>query len=444
MMSVPMLKMGLVLSTMAMLTNWMSQTLPRLVGLDQTAARLGNSEKFISVVYPGQDEGWQVFGSVSDVGGKCVCKLLAPPPNHCRKEPRHTRLGQITEHLQNVTQYLELLDWRTSRDLQHIRDTEKKIISVEKRVKTALSNPYTVTQEVLKELEQSVLESLPLRAVLARFRSEVLKVEVLKREMVRVSSSLTQEQTLTYSSVQQLEQREIQLQSRLHICASSVGCGKLMGLSNPVTIRSFGSRFGSWMMDSMISSSDERVWSMDGYFRGKRVFEYRTLRDFTTGHNFVVHQLPHPWAAAYNNTFPYSWGGSSDIDLMADESGLWAVYTTLMHGGNMVLGRLDPVTLDLVQSWDTGFPKRSAGEAFIVCGSLYVTDSHLNGAKIHFIYHTDSQMYEYTHIPFHNQYSHISMMDYNPREKVLYAWNNGHQVIYNITLLQEIKTFTDV
>lgn len=44
-----MLKMGLVLSTMAMLTNWMSQTLPRLVGLDQTAARLGNSEKFISV-----------------------------------------------------------------------------------------------------------------------------------------------------------------------------------------------------------------------------------------------------------------------------------------------------------------------------------------------------------------------------------------------------------
>lgn len=148
--------------------------------------------------------------------------------------------------------------------------------------------------------------------------------------------------------------------------------------------------------------------------------------------------------AAYNNTFPYSWGGSSDIDLMADESGLWAVYTNLMHGGNMVLSRLDPVTLDLVQSWDTGFPKRSAGEAFIVCGSLYVTDSHLHGAKIHFIYHTDTQMYEYTHIPFHNQYSHISMMDYNPREKALYAWNNGHQVIYNVTLRQEVKTFTEV
>lgn len=49
MMTVPLLKMGLVLSTMAMLTNWMSQTLPKLVGLDQMAARPGTSEKFISV-----------------------------------------------------------------------------------------------------------------------------------------------------------------------------------------------------------------------------------------------------------------------------------------------------------------------------------------------------------------------------------------------------------
>ncbi|KAI5623608.1 noelin-2 isoform X1 [Silurus asotus] len=482
-MSVAVMKMGLVLSTMAMLTNWMSQTLPRLVGLDQTGARPGTSEKYISVVYPGQDEGWQLFGSVSDVGGKCVCRLLAPPPNHCRTEPRYTRFRQLTEHVQNVSRYLEMFDWQTSRDLQHIRAMEQKILGVEMSVKTALSHPHTVTEKVLQDLEQSLLECIPLRLVLARFRSEVLKVEVLKREMESVSLSLGQEQTHTYSSVQQLEQREIQLQSRLHTCASSIGCGKLMGIGNPVTIRSFGSRFGSWMMDSMISSSDERVWWMDGYFKGKRVFEYRSLRDFTTGHNFVVHQLPHPWSgtghvvyngslyynkhqsnvivryhlhsrsvltqhtlsqAAYNNTFPYSWGGSSDIDLMADESGLWAVYTTLTHGGNLVLGRLDPVTLELLQSWDTGFPKRSAGEAFIVCGSLYVTDSHLNGAKIHFIYHTESHMYEYTHIPFHNQYSHISMMDYNPREKALYAWNNGHQVIYNITLLQEVKTFSDV
>ncbi len=48
-MSVPLLKVGAVLSTMIMVTNWMSQTLPGLVGLDPHVARPGNSEKIISV-----------------------------------------------------------------------------------------------------------------------------------------------------------------------------------------------------------------------------------------------------------------------------------------------------------------------------------------------------------------------------------------------------------
>ncbi|KAK3511623.1 hypothetical protein QTP70_013577 [Hemibagrus guttatus] len=259
-------------------------------------------------------------------------------------------------------------------------------------------------------------------------------------------------------------------------------CGKLTGVSNPITIRASGSRFGSWMTDTMIPSSDNRVWSMDGYFKGRRVLEYRTLNDFMKGQNFVQHLLPHPWAgtghvvyngslyynkyqsnilikyhfrsrsvlvqrslsgAGYNNTFPYSWGGSSDIDLMADESGLWVVYTTIANAGNIVISRLQPESLEILQTWDTGFPKRSAGESFMICGTLYVTNSHLAGAKIYFAYYTNTSTYEYTDIPFHNQYSHISMMDYNPRERVLYTWNNGHQVLYNVTLFQVIKTSGD-
>lgn len=49
-MSVPMLKIGAVLSTMAMVTNWMSQTLPSLVGLNGTSiSRGGTSERIVSV-----------------------------------------------------------------------------------------------------------------------------------------------------------------------------------------------------------------------------------------------------------------------------------------------------------------------------------------------------------------------------------------------------------
>lgn len=49
-MTVPMLKIGAVLSTMAMVTNWMSQTLPSLVGLNGTTiSREGTSERIVSV-----------------------------------------------------------------------------------------------------------------------------------------------------------------------------------------------------------------------------------------------------------------------------------------------------------------------------------------------------------------------------------------------------------
>ncbi|MGH0125381.1 UNVERIFIED_CONTAM: hypothetical protein FKN15_026368 [Acipenser sinensis] len=317
-MTVPLLKIGAVLSTMAMVTNWMSQTLPSLVGLNGTMiTRGGTSDKI--TLFPSPEEGWQIYSSAQDPDGKCICTVVAPAQSVCTRDPRSKQLRQLME----------------------------------------------------------------------------------------------------------------------------------------------------------------KVWSMDGYYKGRRVLEYRSLNDFMKGQNFVQHLLPHPWAgtghlvyngslyynkyqsnivikyqfrsrsilvqrslasAGYNNTFPYSWGGFSDIDLMADENGLWAVYTTNQNAGNIVISRLEPQTLEILQSWDTGYPKRSAGESFMICGTLYVTNSHLAGAKIYFAYYTNSSSYEYTDIPFHNQYSHISMLDYNPRERVLYTWNNGHQVLYNVTLFHVIKT----
>lgn len=49
---------------------------------------------------------------------------------------------------------------------------------------------------------------------------------------------------------------------------------------------------------------------MDGYYKGRRVLEYRTMGDFTKGQNFVQHLLPHPWAGTghvvYNGSLYYN------------------------------------------------------------------------------------------------------------------------------------------
>ncbi|KAG7279544.1 hypothetical protein CRUP_034645 [Coryphaenoides rupestris] len=367
-MSVPMLKIGAVLSTMAM-------------GL-----------------YPGSEEGWQIYSTASDPDGRCVCTVVAPAQNLCKRDPRSRQLRLLTE----------------------------------------------------QELKGQMSQLRPLLSVVEQYRTDLQTLATLRWELLNLSVSLSgiQEEIGAYD-YEELQHRVLMLETRLHACMNKLGCGRLTWVSIPITVRASGSRFGSWMTDAMIPSSDSRVWSMDGYYKGRRVLEYRTMGDFTKGQNFVQHLLPHPWAgtghvvyngslyynkhqtnilvqyhfrsrtvllqrslsgAGYNNTFPYSWGGSSDIDLMADETGLWAIYTSIPNAGNILV----------LQSWDTGFPKRSAGEAFMICGTLYVTNSHLAGAKVHFAYHTNSSTYEYTDIPFHNQYSHISMMDYNPRERALF------------------------
>ncbi|KAG9278987.1 noelin-2a isoform X1 [Astyanax mexicanus] len=483
-MSVPLLKIGAVLSTMAMVTNWMSQTLPSLVGLNgTTVARGGTSERIVSALYPSPEEGWQIYSSAQDADGKCICTVVAPAQNMCNRDPRSRQLRQLMEKVQNITQSMEVLDLRTYRDLQYVRDTENLMKTVDGRLKTASENPRSLNPKSFQDLKDKVTQLLPLLPVLEQYKTDARMILRLREEVRNLSLVLMaiQEEMGAYD-YEELRQRVLLLETRLHSCMQKLGCGKLTGVSNPITIRASGSRFGSWMTDTMIPSSDNRVWSMDGYLKGRRVLEYRTLGDFMKGQNFVQHLLPHPWAgtghvvyngslyynkyqsnilikyhfrsrsvlvqrslsgAGYNNTFPYSWGGSSDIDLMADENGLWAVYTTIPNAGNIVISRLEPQSLEVLQTWDTGFPKRSAGESFMICGTLYVTNSHLAGAKIYFAYYTNTSSYEYTDIPFHNQYSHISMMDYNPRERVLYTWNNGHQVLYNVTLFQVIKTSED-
>lgn len=69
-MSVPLLKIGAVLSTMAMVTNWMSQTLPSLVGLNGTVSRAGASEKIVS--------GRRAGGAPGGRGARAAAAAAAP------------------------------------------------------------------------------------------------------------------------------------------------------------------------------------------------------------------------------------------------------------------------------------------------------------------------------------------------------------------------------
>ncbi|XP_019389766.1 PREDICTED: adhesion G protein-coupled receptor L3 isoform X6 [Crocodylus porosus] len=143
--------------------------------------------------------------------------------------------------------------------------------------------------------------------------------------------------------------------------------------------------------------------------------------------------------ANYHDTSPYRWGGKSDIDLAVDENGLWVIYATEQNNGKIVISQLNPYTLRIEGTWDTAYDKRSASNAFMICGILYVVksvyeddDNEATGNKIDYIYNTDQSKDSMVDVPFPNSYQYIAAVDYNPRDNLLYVWNNYHVVKYSL------------
>ncbi|XP_012861150.1 myocilin [Echinops telfairi] len=258
------------------------------------------------------------------------------------------------------------------------------------------------------------------------------------------------------------------------------GCGELVWIGEPVTVRTaeaINGKYGVWMRDPKppYPYTQETTWRVDTVGTDiRQVLEYDRISQFVRGHPSKVHVLPTPLestgaavlagslyfqgagsraviryelntetvraqkelpGAGYHGQFPYSWGGYTDIDLAVDESGLWAIYSTEAAKGAIVLSKLNPESLELQQSWETNIRKQSVANAFVICGTLYTVSSYSSAdATVNFAYDTGSGGSKALRIPFKNQYQYSSMVDYNPLERKLFAWDNFNMVTYDVRL----------
>ncbi|XP_040001830.1 adhesion G protein-coupled receptor L3 isoform X2 [Xiphias gladius] len=234
---------------------------------------------------------------------------------------------------------------------------------------------------------------------------------------------------------------------------------------------------GAWCKDPL-QASDKIYYMPWTPYRTDTLTEYSSKEDFIAGRPTTTYKLPHRVDgtgfvvydgalffnkertrnivkfdlrtriksgeaiianANYHDTSPYRWGGKSDIDLAVDENGLWVIYATEQNNGRIVVSQLNPYTLRIEGSWDTSYDKRSASNAFMICGVLYVIktvyeddDNEGTGNKIDYMYNTDKSKEMTVNIPFPNSYQYIAAVDYNPRDNLLYVWNNYHVVKYSL------------
>uniref|UniRef100_A0A4W5NW65 Myocilin n=1 Tax=Hucho hucho TaxID=62062 RepID=A0A4W5NW65_9TELE len=258
------------------------------------------------------------------------------------------------------------------------------------------------------------------------------------------------------------------------------GCGELISIGEPVSHRkadSIAGKYGVWMQDpeAVAPYGGKMVWRIDtvgsevrqlfGYedmdqlskgfpskvlllpepvestgatlYRGSLYYQRRRSRtllryDLASESIASRQDLPH---AGFHGQFPYSWGGYTDVDLGVDEQGLWAVYSTNKAKGAIVVSQLDPHSLAVKRSWETSIRKTSVANAFVICGRLYTVASYTApNTTINFMFDTATGQGKEVALPFRNKYRYNSMVDYNPAQRKLFAWDNFHIVSYDVRL----------
>ncbi|XP_038073533.1 collagen alpha-1(I) chain-like [Patiria miniata] len=243
----------------------------------------------------------------------------------------------------------------------------------------------------------------------------------------------------------------------------------------------FGNKYwGSWMQDTAPNPPyPDKIW-VTKHLVGDGIYEYKNMAALMSDSYTQYHRLTGAWAGTghvvYNNALYFHNGGSGKIvqydltletvtaqatipealyqrsnghrylydsdytylDLAVDDNGLWVIYKTAENHQNLVVSQLDPENLSVIKTVVSNHPQSSAGDAFIICGRLYTTKSSKNfHSTVDFAVNLfTGEVLPDVDISYQNGHMKMTMMSYNPRKRLIYAWDKGYMVTYNVTLTE--------
>ncbi|CAN9503424.1 unnamed protein product [Ophioblennius macclurei] len=241
-------------------------------------------------------------------------------------------------------------------------------------------------------------------------------------------------------------------------------------ISEPVQQNSFGLSDGAWMRDAR--GHGNVIYLTNGHY-GHILQEFRDLDAFKSGQPSNSYKLPYSFTGTghvvFNGAFYYNRAFSrdvirydlrhrfvaawttlhdalleeqahrtqSEVELAVDESGLWLLYPALdsegFHQEVILLVHLNHRDLQTIRSFRTGLRRGRYGNTFLVCGVLYGVDSmERRDANVTYAFDTHTFTHTMPSLAFTNAHRHTSQVSYCPLDKKLYAWDDGHQMTYDV------------
>ncbi|XP_053487518.1 olfactomedin-4 [Ictalurus furcatus] len=151
-----------------------------------------------------------------------------------------------------------------------------------------------------------------------------------------------------------------------------------------------------------------------------------------------VTNTPLPQNSGFNNKFPFGHLDATyiytDLDFTTDESGVWVVYTAPDNFGNVILSEVkEGSPPSLGRTWRTSLHKRTATNTFVACGVLYATrflDKQTEEIFYSFDTETSEERYDLK-IRIKKMQTNIQSLNYNPRDRMLYAYSDAYIVSYD-------------
>lgn len=120
--------------------------------------------------------------------------------------------------------------------------------------------------------------------------------------------------------------------------------------------------------------------------------------------------------------------------LAADENGLWLIFASSVDEG-IVVAQLDQKTFSVTSFINTTYPRTKAGNAFIACGVLYVTDT--KDTRVTFAFDLLKGKPVNVTFDLRSPGGVLAMLSYSPKDGHLYVWDHSYARLYVVHFITD-------